>query len=90
VTVSFHIPAERFKIKVAAQVVWYTIQKPCLVFKILCASRVCGSDEIIEERFKYIFENIKPTDSVVVGMFQRDRDQIAMNADLVKKYGQVK
>lgn len=66
------------------------IQKPCLVFKILGASRVCGSDEIIEERFKYIFENIKPIDAVVVGMFQRDRDQIAMNAELVKKYGQVK
>ncbi len=65
------------------------IPKTCLVFKILGASRVCGSPEQIEERFRYVFENIKPNDAVVVGMFQRDRDEIRMNADLVKKYGQV-
>ncbi len=65
------------------------VDRPCLVFKILGASRVCTTDERIEERFHMVFETIKPTDCVVVGMFQRDRDQIRMNADLVRKYGQI-
>ncbi len=65
------------------------VNKPCLVFKLLGAGRVCTSDEAIEERFRYVLGSIKPTDCVVVGSWQKDRDEIAMNASLVKRYGQL-
>ena len=60
-------------------------EKTCLAFKILAASRKCASAEDVEEAFAYAFANIKPHDAVVVGMFQRDRNQVAMNAAIVEK-----
>lgn len=64
-----------------------SVSKPCLVFKLLGAGRVCTSDTAIEERFRYVLENIKPTDCVVIGTWQKTRDEIAMNAALVEKFG---
>jgi len=60
-------------------------EKPCLAFKILAASRRCGTPESVREAFAEAFANIKPSDAVVVGMFQRDSDQIAENAEIVKE-----
>ena len=37
--------------------------------------------------FKFIYENIKPTDGVIIGMFPRFKDEIAENAGLARKYG---
>lgn len=64
-----------------------SVPKPCLVFKILGASRVCTSPEAVEARFKTVFSTIKPTDCVVVGTWQQKGDQLAVNAALTKKYG---
>lgn len=61
-------------------------EKPCLGFKILAASRKCESEDTVREAFKYAFGNIKPTDAVVVGMFQRDLNQFAMNAALAREF----
>ena len=60
------------------------VRKPCLGFKVLAASRNCTSDERIREVFTQAYTNIKPNDAVVVGMFPRDRDQVAHNAALVR------
>lgn len=59
--------------------------KTCLAFKILAASRKCASPEDVREAFRYAFANIKPQDAVVVGMFQRDMNQVAMNAGIVRE-----
>lgn len=59
--------------------------KTCLAFKILAASRKCGTPEDVREAFAYALANIKPQDAVVVGMFQRDCNQVAMNAGLVRE-----
>ena len=59
--------------------------KPCLAFKILGASRYCSTPETIRGAFQEAFDNIKPTDAIVVGMFQRDKDQVAENAALVSE-----
>jgi hypothetical protein len=58
--------------------------KPCIAYKILAASRKCGSEEDVRGAFRYAFDNIKANDVVNVGMFQKHSDQVAMNADIVR------
>lgn len=59
--------------------------KTCLAFKILAASRKCESPATVREAFEYAFTHIKPQDAVVVGMFQRDLNQVAMNSEIVRE-----
>jgi hypothetical protein len=59
--------------------------KPCLAFKILAAGRHCASRESRREAFRFAFDNIKPVDAVVVGMFPKDSDQAAENAALLRE-----
>jgi hypothetical protein len=58
--------------------------KPCIAFKVLGASRHCGSPEDVRAAFRYAFDHIKPTDVVCVGMWQKHADQIAANAAIVR------
>ena len=62
-------------------------KKPCFVFKILACGRLCEKPEFVEARFKEVFANIKPTDAVVVGMYNKHIDQYGINAELVRRYG---
>jgi hypothetical protein len=55
-------------------------EKQCLAFKILAAGRNCGTQDDVRAAFDFAFTQIKPTDAVVVGMFTRDLDQVALNA----------
>jgi len=57
--------------------------KTCLAFKILAANRKCATEPDIRQAFEYAFANIKPTDAVVVGMYQEHANQVAMNAAIV-------
>jgi len=61
------------------------VRKPCLAFKILAAGRRCATPQMVEEAFRFAFENIKPTDAVVVGMFQKYRNQVAENAAIARR-----
>jgi len=54
-------------------------EKMCLAFKILAASRACATQQQVKAAFDFAFANIKPIDAVVVGMYPRDIDQIALN-----------
>ena len=54
-------------------------EKTCLAFKILAASRLCATQEQAADAFRFAFSNIKPKDAVVVGMFPKYVDQIALN-----------
>jgi len=58
--------------------------KQCLVFKILGAGRKATSPLETRSAFEYAFQNIKPNDCVVVGMYQRDKNQVLENAKIVK------
>ena len=53
----------------------------CLAFKILAANRLCRSQDQVHQAFKFAFDNIKSTDAIVVGMFCKHVDQIAMNVE---------
>jgi hypothetical protein len=66
---------------------------PCLAFKILASGNLMANaqpklqQQIVEARFKYVFENIKSTDGVVVAMWNKYEDQYALNKEYVVKYG---
>jgi hypothetical protein len=62
-------------------------KKPCFVYKILASGRLCDREEYVEQAFKECFENIKPTDAVVVGMYDKQSDQYTINAGYARKYG---
>jgi len=61
------------------------VRKPCLGFKILAASRRCGSPDEVRRAFEFAFDHLKPTDAVVVGVFQRNKNQVAENARFVRE-----
>ena len=61
------------------------VSKPCIAFKILAASRHCATPETVRAAFKHALGNIKPTDVVCVGMWQKHLDQIAANAALTRE-----
>ncbi|MBE3069527.1 MAG: hypothetical protein IMZ66_04750 [Planctomycetes bacterium] len=63
------------------------VKQPCLGFKILAAGRKCGSQDTVKDAFRFAFENIKPTDGVIVGMYPRFFDEIQANARYAAELG---
>jgi hypothetical protein len=59
--------------------------KTCLLFKILAAGRLGRTPEEVDKAFKDAFDNIKPQDCIVVGMFPRFQDQVKENCDRVRR-----
>ena len=59
--------------------------KTCFLFKILAAGRRARTPEEVDEAFKEAFDNIKPQDCVIVGMFPRFQDQVKENCDRVRR-----
>ncbi|MBT7300755.1 MAG: hypothetical protein HN849_14645 [Victivallales bacterium] len=59
---------------------------PCLAFKILAAGRLCDKPEWTEAAFKATFEQIKANDAVIVGMYPEYEDQVALNAEYVRRF----
>jgi hypothetical protein len=53
--------------------------RTCLAFKILAAGRNCATQQDVGAAFQYAFDRIKARDAVVVGMYPRDQDQVALN-----------
>jgi hypothetical protein len=64
------------------------VDQPCLGFKILAAGRKCGSPNVVRDAFKFAFENIKPTDGVIVGMYPKHRDEVHEDAEHVRRFAQ--
>ena len=60
--------------------------KPCLAFKILAAGRLCDKQETVEQAFKSTFQQIKPNDAVIVGMYPEYEDQVSLNVQYVKEH----
>jgi len=61
------------------------VKKPCLVYKVLAAGRRIASKAEIRECIKTALENIKPSDALIVGMYQQFGDQVGENAALVRE-----
>jgi len=62
------------------------VKQPCLGFKILASGRKCSSQQTVKEAFRFAFENLKPTDGVIVGMYPRFFDEIRANADYTRQF----
>ncbi|HEY8503335.1 MAG TPA: twin-arginine translocation signal domain-containing protein [Gemmataceae bacterium] len=60
-------------------------RKPCLVYKVLAAGRRVGSDGEVRRCFETALQNIKPTDAMIVGMYQQLGDQVGQNAAIVRE-----
>ena len=60
-------------------------KKPCLAFKVFGAGRSIDSTATIEKALRFAYENIKPTDAVIVGTFPKLKDEMKENAEMVRK-----
>lgn len=61
------------------------VKKPCIGFKIMAAGRNCRTEVSILQAFENAFKSIKPIDIINVGIFQKYKNQVKENADLVRK-----
>jgi hypothetical protein len=71
-------PERMFKVIKAAR-------KPCLVYKVLAAGRRVGSPKEVRQCFETALGKIKPTDALIVGMYQEFNDQVGENARIVRE-----
>ena len=62
-------------------------RRPCLAFKILAAGRLSERKDWVERAFRETLESIKPTDGVIIGIYDEYADQPAENAALVRRFG---
>ena len=60
-------------------------RKTCLAYKVLAAGRRVESASQVRQCFETAFNNIKPTDAVIVGMYQQLSDQVGENAAIVRR-----
>ena len=60
-------------------------KKPCLTYKVLAAGRSVNSPKQIRERIAAALSGIKPTDAIIVGLYQRFNDQIGQTAQFVRE-----
>jgi hypothetical protein len=58
-------------------------RRQCLIFKVYGATRHCDSRERMLGALKLVFQYAKPQDAVVIGMFQKYKDQVAENCQLL-------
>jgi hypothetical protein len=59
-------------------------RKPCLVYKVLAAGRRVNTPAEVRRCFETALGNIKPTDALIVGMYQQLGDQVGDNAVIVR------
>jgi len=57
----------------------------CIFFKVLAASRKCATQDSVRQALRWAFEHIKPGDVVNVGVFQKERNEIALDAEYVRE-----
>lgn len=62
-----------------------SVKKPCLVYKVLAAGRRIGTPKEVHACFETALKNVKPTDALIVGMYQQFGDQVAENAAIVRE-----
>ena len=61
------------------------VPKTCIAYKILGAGRKAKNSDELVNSFKFAFQNIKVNDCVCVGVFQKYKDQLKENVEIVRK-----
>jgi hypothetical protein len=62
-------------------------KRTCLAFKILAAGRLSERRDWVEEAFRQTFASIKPTDAVIIGIWDKYADQQADDAEMTRRFG---
>ena len=61
------------------------VDKPTLVYKVLAAGRKCGSEEQKRQAIAWAFQNIKPIDATIIGLYPRYSNQVAETTKMVRE-----
>ncbi len=61
------------------------VDKPTLVYKVLAAGRKCRSEAEKRRAIGWAYENIKPIDATIIGLFPRFSDQVTETAQMVRE-----
>lgn len=61
------------------------VSKPCLAYKVLGANRHCGTPADVEAALRFALTKIKPTDVVLLGMWQKHKDQVAEDVAIAQR-----
>lgn len=67
------------------------VKKPCIAFKVFAGGQIfCGKTAeqipaVAEAALRETYENIKPSDLACIGVFQKYKDELKENIDIVKK-----
>jgi hypothetical protein len=83
-----HVPLGEVYLPSDPPRMFQTIQatrKPCLVYKVLAAGRRIDSPREIHAAFQSTLDHIKPSDALIVGMYQQFSDQVGQNAQIVRE-----
>ena len=59
--------------------------KPTLVYKVLAAGRKCQSEKQKKQAIDWAFQNIKPTDVALIGLYPRYSDQVTETTKMVRE-----
>ena len=62
-----------------------SVDKPCIAFKILGATRRCQTQDAVKAAFIEAFQSIKASDMVNVGVYPKGIDQVALDAKYTKE-----
>ena len=60
-------------------------KKPCLVYKVLATGRRVGSSQEVRRSIQEALAGIKPSDAMIIGMYQKFSDQVGENAAIVRE-----
>lgn len=60
-------------------------KKPCLAYKVLAAGRAVNSPDEVKQNLAVALKGIKPTDAMIIGLYQRFNDQIGQTAQFVRE-----
>jgi len=61
------------------------VSQPAIAYKVLGANRHCNTPLAVEAAIRFAFERLKPTDVVLLGMWQKHKDQVAENTAFARK-----
>jgi hypothetical protein len=61
------------------------VNKPALVYKVLGAGRKCNSEDHKRKAIAWAFQNIKPIDATIIGLYPRYSDQVAETTQMVRE-----
>jgi hypothetical protein len=62
-----------------------SVRKPCLAYKVLAAGRRIESPGEVRRCFETALASVKPSDALIVGMYQQLGDQVGQNSQMVRE-----